>query len=85
MDWFRARQQFNADMPDGSQRTVHLGEVLPGSHELVKRDLAGAAAAAKAGIDREALFEQLEAGADEAPAPRLKSAAKGAVAKGKAG
>ncbi len=67
MDWFRARQQFNADMPDGSQRTVHLGEVLPGSHELVKRDLDGATAAARAGIDRDALFEPLDSGEDEAP------------------
>ncbi len=67
MDWFRARQQFNADMPDGSQRTVHLGEVLPGSHELVRRDLDGATAAARAGIDRDALFEPLDAGEEEAP------------------
>jgi hypothetical protein len=80
MDWFRARQQFNADMPDGSQRTVHLGEVLPGSHELVKRDLDAAAAAAKAGTDRAALFEQLDAGqAEAAPAksgPRAAGKAK---------
>ncbi len=68
MDWFRARQQFNADMPDGSQRTVHIGEVLPGGHELVKRDLDGATAAARAGIDRDALFEPLDSGEEEAPA-----------------
>jgi hypothetical protein len=67
MDWFRARQQFNADMPDGSQRTVHLGEVLPGNHALVKRDLDSATAAVKAGVDRDALFEPLDDGGDEAP------------------
>jgi hypothetical protein len=75
MDWFRARQQFNADMPDGSQRTVHLGEVLPGSHDLVKRDLEGATAAVKAGIDRDALFEPLDAGVEEEPAPKAAKAA----------
>jgi hypothetical protein len=80
MDWFRARQQFNADMPDGSQRTVHLGEVLPGNHELVKRDLAGAAAAVKAGVERAALFEPLEA-AEEEPAP--KAQVRAARAKGR--
>lgn len=69
MDWFRARQQFNADMPDGSQRTVHLGEVLPGNHELVRRDLDGATAAAKAGVSRDALFEPLEAAEEEEAAP----------------
>ena len=80
MDWFRARQQFNADMPDGSQRTVHIGEVLPGSHELVKRDLDGATAAVKAGVDRDALFEPLDSGEDEAePAPPKRArTAKGA-------
>jgi hypothetical protein len=68
MDWFRARQQFNADMPDGSQRTVHIGEVLPGSHHLVKVDHDAATAAVKAGIDRDALFEPLDSGEEEAPA-----------------
>lgn len=81
MDWFRARQQFNADMPDGSQRTVHIGEVLPGGHELVKRDLDGATAAVKAGIDRDALFEPLDSGEDEAPkeeAPKARGRGKAA-------
>ena len=78
MDWFRARQQFNADMPDGSQRTVHIGEVLPGSHELVRRDLDGATAAVRAGIERDALFEPLDSGEDEVPA---KSAPAKATAK----
>jgi hypothetical protein len=73
MEWFRARQQFNADMPDGSQRTVHIGEVLPANHALVKRDLDGADAAVKAGIDRDALFEPLESGEEEAPAPKSRS------------
>jgi hypothetical protein len=78
MDWFRAREQFNADMPDGSQRTVHVGEVLPGSHELVKRDLDGAAAASKAGRERLPLFVQLDAGEESPPAPRPRgSRAKG--------
>ena len=79
MDWFRARQQFNADMSDGSQRTVHLGEVLPGSHELVRRDLDGATDAVKAGRDRDALFEPLDAGTDEeepAPAKRGRTTGK---------
>jgi hypothetical protein len=67
MDWFRARQQFNADMPDGSQRTVHLGEVLPGNHELVKRDLDAATDAVKGGIERAPLFEPLDAGEEQAP------------------
>lgn len=79
MDWFRARQQFNADLPDGSQRTVYLGEVLPGSHELVKRDLDGATAAVKAGIDRDPLFEPLDSGEEEEEAPPK---ARGRAAKG---
>lgn len=76
-EWYRARQQFNADMEDGSQRTVHLGESLPAGDALVKRDLDAAAAAAKAGLEREALFEPLEAEtpaaeaeAEEAPAAK---------------
>jgi hypothetical protein len=83
MDWFRARQQFNADMADGSQRTVHINEVLPASHELVKRDLDGATAAVKAGIDRDALFEPLDSGEEE-PAPPPKSTAKAPARAGKA-
>lgn len=72
--WFKARQQFNADLPDGSQQTVHLGETLPEGHELVKRDLDAAAAAARAGIDRVPLFERLVSGEDEAPAkPRARA------------
>lgn len=81
MDWFRARQQFNADMPDGSQQTVHIGEVLPGSHELVKRDLDGATAAVRAGVDRDALFEPLDSGEDEVPkeeAPKARARGKAA-------
>lgn len=84
MDWFRARQQFNADMPDGSQRTVHLGEVLPASHELVKRDLDGATAAARAGIDRDALFEPLDMGEEEQPAPKPAAARAAAKVTGEA-
>jgi hypothetical protein len=76
MDWFRARQQFNADMPDGSQRTVHIGEVLPGTHELVKRDLDGATAAVRAGVERDALFEPLDTGEDEDEAPAKSAPAK---------
>ena len=80
MDWFRARQQFHADLPSGAQRVVAIGEVLPGNHELVKRDHDAATAAAKAGIDRLSLFEPLDTGDDEEPAPakRGRSSARGA-------
>jgi len=74
MDWYRARQQFNADMPDGSQRTVTIGEVLPADHVLVQRDLDAAAAAAKAKTERLPLFARLETGDD---APRVTSRRRG--------
>jgi hypothetical protein len=80
MDWFRARQQFNADMPDGSQKTVHIGEVLPGSHELVKRDLDAATAAVKAGTGRDALFEPLDSGEEEVPEEAPKARGRKAAA-----
>lgn len=77
MDWYRARQQFNADLPDGAQRTVGLGEVLPADHLLVKRDLDAAAAAAKAGTERLPLFERLDSGEEAPPPKRGRAAAKG--------
>lgn len=52
-DWYRAKQQFSADLADGSQQTVSIGQVLPGGHELVQRDLEAAAEG------RDPLFELL--------------------------
>lgn len=72
MDWYRAQDTFTADLEDHTQVRVVKGEPLPGSHELVIRDLDAARAAAKAGTDRVSLFRKLDTGEEEAP----KSAAK---------
>ena len=34
----QAVDSFNMDMPDGSQLTVHKGQVFPDSHPLVRHD-----------------------------------------------
>lgn len=52
----QALDSFNMDMPDGSQLTVHKGQVFPDSHPLVKHDRG-----------RGVLFAPLE---PDEPAPR---------------
>jgi hypothetical protein len=41
VQYHRAQDTFIADLEDGTSVRVAKGEVLPESHELVKRDLAG--------------------------------------------
>lgn len=65
MGYVRAQDTFAADFEDGTSARVVKGDVLPDSHELVKRDLSAAAAAAKAGVERVALFAPLEGGDDD--------------------
>ena len=60
MKYYQARETFSADLKNGGQRRVTVGEPLPETDELVKRDLAGA------GI----LFKLLDPGEEEAPKRR---------------
>jgi hypothetical protein len=56
----QAQDTFVAVLDDGTERLVTKGEVLPDSHELVKRDANGGGA----------LFRTLDIdGADSTPAP----------------
>lgn len=69
VQWYRAQQAFSATLSDGiTERPVTLGEVLPASHELVKRDLDGA----------RVLFAPLEE-PEEAPAKPSRRSAKGGM------
>ena len=52
---YQALDTFVADLKDGTTKRVSRGEVLPDSHELVKRDLAGSGT----------LFRKLDFGEDE--------------------
>lgn len=58
MQWYRALDTFAAELEDGAHALVSKGDTLPGSHELVKRDLA----AQKADKSRMPLFAQLDQG-----------------------
>jgi hypothetical protein len=70
MEWFRAQDTFTADLADHTQVRVVKGDVLPGTHELVKRDADAARAAAKDGVDRLPLFRPMDDGAEEEPPAR---------------
>lgn len=74
MGFARAQDTFAADFEDGTSMRVVKGDVLPDSHELVKRDLSAAAAASKAGVERPALFAPLDGGDDDADSKPAKSA-----------
>ena len=77
----QAQDTFVAVLNDGTERLVAKGEVLPDSHELVKRDAKGA------GL----LFRPLDLGEEPPkaapPAPKAAAAAsaKAAAAKASAG
>jgi hypothetical protein len=58
----QARETFVAELDDGTIRRVTAGEVLPNSHELVKRDMDP-----KTGGGN--LFRDLDLGEDDAPKP----------------
>lgn len=60
MKYYQAQETFTADMKDGSVRRVTVGEPLPETHELVKRDLAG----------KQILFKLLDPGEEETPKRR---------------
>jgi hypothetical protein len=62
----QAQDTFVGVLDDGSERLVTRGEVLPDSHELVKRDQKGAGT----------LFRALNVDGDEPPAAKLTSKAK---------
>lgn len=83
MDWYRAKDTFTADLSDHTTVRVVKGDPYPGNHELVKRDLDAAAAAAKAGTDRVPLFGKLDTGEEE-PAPKSAAARAAAKVTGKA-
>jgi len=67
VQYHKAQDTFIADLEDGSSVRVAKGDVLPESHELVKRDAAGA------GV----LFRPLDDGSgdDGAGRPRSRRAA----------
>lgn len=62
----QAQDTFVAVLDDGSEKVVTRGDVLPDSHELVKRDAKGSAS----------LFKPLNIDGDDKPAPRAASKAK---------
>lgn len=62
----QAQDTFVAVLDDGTERLVTKGEVLPDSHELVKRDSRGA------GL----LFRPLNIDGDEEPSAKATSKAK---------
>ena len=66
MKFYVAQEAFSADLESGAAVAVGKGEVLPDSHELVKRDAAGAGLLFKpmAGQEEEPEPEP------EAPAPK---------------
>lgn len=64
----QARETFVAELADGTIRRVTAGEVLPNSHELVKRDMDPEKGAGN-------LFRDLDLGEDEAPKPRIRGKA----------
>jgi hypothetical protein len=63
--WYQAREPFSIDMPDGSLRSVGVGDVLSAKDAIVKHDLANGGK----------LFAPLDAGEDDAPRPRARKAA----------
>lgn len=70
--YFQAQDTFVAMVADGSQQFVQKGDVLPDSHELVKRDLSGS----------KVLFRALDTGQDDPPAKSdAKAEAKAAAVK----
>jgi hypothetical protein len=81
--YHRAQDTFVADLKDGTSIRVVKGDVLPEGHELVKRDLDAAAAAAKASTDRVPLFRPLDSG-EEDPVPKSPAARVAAKVTGKA-
>jgi hypothetical protein len=83
MEWFRAQDTFTADLADHTQVRVVKGDVLPGTHELVKRDADAAKAAAKGSVDRVPLFRPMDDGAEEKPPAKspARAEAKSAPAK----
>jgi hypothetical protein len=63
----QAQDTFVAVLEDGSEQLVTKGEVLPDSHELVKRNAKGGGT----------LFQPLNIDGDDAPKTRATSRAKG--------
>lgn len=61
MDWFTAADTFVATLDNGGEELVPKGKTYPGTHELVKRDLAAASK------DRTPLFRKLNMGEEEPP------------------
>ena len=66
--FFVAQDTFNADLEGGGIMTVTKGEVLPDTHELVKRDAAGTGT----------LFKLMAGQEDEPAAKKTTRAAKSA-------
>lgn len=63
MDWFTAADTFVATLDNGGEELVPKGKTYPGTHELVKRDLA----AQKENANRTPLFRHLDMGEEEPP------------------
>lgn len=70
----QAQDTHVAVLDDGTEKLVAKGEVLPDSHELVKRDQA----AMKANPGRTPLFRPLNIDGDEPPPVKATSKAKAA-------
>ena len=75
MTWI-AQDNFVGETPEGAWVTVQKGQPFPDNHPLVALDRDAAAAAAKGGVTRTALFAPMDFGEADEPPP--KQAAKAA-------
>ena len=75
--WWVAQDNFVSETAEGAPLSVTKGQTRPDGHPLVVLDRSEAERAAKAGIERTALFAPQDFD-DEEPAPKAKPAAKAA-------
>jgi pyruvate/2-oxoglutarate dehydrogenase complex dihydrolipoamide acyltransferase (E2) component len=80
--WWVAQDSFVGETPEGAWVTVHTGQTRPDGHPLVLLDRDAAAAAAKAGITRTALFAPQDFDEEDEPPPPKPAAKAPASRKG---